>query len=241
MMIRFVHIPKTAGTTFSALLSIVAHNRNISFVSRQMCYEDLAKQGDYNVVFVRSPFDHVKSQFLECRDDPKWGQRVRAKKFPHTHNESDDYFSWLQHFNRLDRQQLGSAHDFRCQDPRNTMTRHLSCTKPQQSGDGGHPPNHALNQPVDLRRAMHNLRSASLIGVTEFMHQSVCLFNKSFPYIRKNDTIPRISHGVKHSSSRLDSPQYAPLVSALVPHDLALYSYAIRLFMQTLKAHPDCI
>jgi len=237
-MIRFVHIPKTGGTTFTKLLSILNMKFNISFVSKQACYNDLAVQGDYNMVFLRSPVHHVKSQFLECRDDSAWGQRVRSKDFPHTSNESSDYWSWLRHFQRLTPAEVGSTYDFRCQDPRNTLTRHLSCTHPVERGHGGHPPNHALDQPIDLARAMQNLDAASFVGITEFMPQSVCMFNKSFPFVAE---IPHVRHGVEDSHSRLNSQDYDSLVTSLAPHDFVLYDYAMSIFMRQLHDHPDCI
>ena len=235
--VTLTHIPKTGGTSLRTLFMTTP----LSFTARQGCYEDVQRAGAYNIVFARDPVSHVKSQFLECRDDVDWGQKVRSKTFPHTANESADYDAWLRHFSSLPSYHVGGAHDYNCEDPRNTMVRHLSChSNPRNApGDSGHPPNHALAQPLNITRAVANLNRASFVGLTGRLNESLCVIERDLG-IRFGGAVPHITHHVRDSVLRLNGVSHTRLVQYLTRMDWNLYVDALALFEHALSRHPDC-
>lgn len=230
----FVHIPKTAGTSMKR----IAETNNICHVSKQACFDDMKMDypHKYTTVMVRNPFDHVKSQFLMCRNS-KWGKNVRSKEFPHNDNEEKAFEIWLRHFISLDDTQVGAKYDFNCIDPRNTQTRHLSCSKPEKTGRGGHPPNHALNQPLDITKALQNLRDASLIGLTEHFDEFICMLQYKFNLKKINNKVHE-THGVKNSSQRLNI--FQDMVAKLTQKDDIVYREALEIYNNLLIDMPLC-
>ena len=123
-------------------------------------------------VFLRSVRGHVYSQYLECVFD-RWGKKVtRGSLFPRAKREGllGNFLIWLKHFGNLgdDPAYTGEKYDYRCQDPRDTQTRYMSCVTKSN-------PNHALNPPPDLESALENLRVVDFLGLTDFYTESVCM------------------------------------------------------------------
>lgn len=230
----FVHIPKTAGTSMKQ----VAESNNICYVSKQECFDDMMNRypNNYITVIVRNPFEHVKSQFLMCRNS-NWGKGVRSVNFPYSNDEEKDFENWLRHFISLDDAEVGSKYDFNCIDPRNIQVRHLSCSKPRISGSGGHPPNHALNQALNISKALENLRAASLIGITKYFDEHLCMLQNKFHLnpIRGNF---HETHGVKNSNEKLN--KFHELVKLLTQKDEIMFNEALDIYNELLNDMPQC-
>lgn len=175
--ISFTHIPKCSGTSFNLTMKP-------KFI-QQNCYRFMAHHPEnnntMNCVFLRSPRPHVQSQFLECKYD-EWGQLVtKATKFPRTDDIDVDFKTWLGHFVQLEDSEIGPAVDFNCVDPRNTMTRHLSCVSAPNPEA-----NHALTPPPNLTEAISNVASdAAFVGLTDFFHESICMIK-----LRRSGSLP---------------------------------------------------
>jgi hypothetical protein len=188
--LSLVHIPKTGGTSMTWHMADIVPCQT----SAQHCFDDMEGPSKYTVVVLRDPLSHVKSQFLMCRDS-EFGKGLRSKNFPVSANETDDYLRWLRHFVSLNDTQIGPEWDFNCIDPRDTMTRHLSCSQSKYYHTKGHPANHYLNQPADVDKALRALRRASAVGTTSQLQTIADRIANHFTSAQKE-------HARKHASNR---------------------------------------
>ena len=229
--ISFTHIPKCSGTSFESEIKPLYGN--------QECYTAMRKDNTLNVVFLRSPRPHVRSQHGECYYD-NWGKRVtKGTNFQRTNDSIADYESWLEHFSKLRASDIGQTKDFNCEDPRNTQTRHMSCSKapnPQA--------NHALPAPPCISLAITNLHDAGFIGITNFYHESICMLR-----LRQTRRLPegcgcgesknitthqQVTHGVpKHSEYNL-SPHVLEMVDNFTRLDKVLFVAALERFLDDI-------
>ena len=228
--ISFTHIPKCSGASFESEIKPKYGN--------QECYTAMRKDNTLNVVFLRSPRPHVRSQHGECYYD-NWGKRVtKGTNFQRTNDSIADYESWLEHFSKLRASDIGQTKDFNCEDPRNTQTRHMSCSKapnPQA--------NHALPAPPCLSLAIANLHDAGFIGLTDFYDESICMLQlrrtRRLPEgcgcgDSKNTTHQDFTHGVpRHSEDNL-SPHVLEMVDNLARLDKDLFVAALERFLDDI-------
>lgn len=131
---RFVHIPKTGGSSLKAELSELG----IPVDSHESCFwddyrlEGVGADTTNALTFLRAPRQHVLSQFMECG----WSHfgvkhtSVYAGLFPEKppfpSNRSDGLEVWLKHF--LDPAwTYDGAGDWDCYNPSNMQARALSC------------------------------------------------------------------------------------------------------------------
>ena len=234
--ISFTHIPKCSGTSFIIEMK--------PKYSHQNCYHAMRNHviNTMNVVFLRSPRKHVKSQFSECYYD-SWGKTVtKNTNFPRTDNVTNDYYTWIDHFILQQKENIkGHEASFRCQDPRDTMARHLSCLwapKPKA--------NHALDPPPDYDEAVVNLYDADFVGLTDFYHESICMIR----YRRERElpagctcednletiTHAHITHGVPQEQDTSRMPKHVQQkVDALVKIDTKLFLVALDRFIYDLE------
>lgn len=130
---RFVHIPKTGG---SSLRTELEANFGLSLGSKEACFWDeyLGRRPDANLItLLRAPRQHVLSQYAECG----WSHFGRkhtaayavlvpdAPPFPGA-NASHGLRAWLAHF-ADDGWTYGGSGDWDCYNPSNMQARALTC------------------------------------------------------------------------------------------------------------------
>ena len=122
----FLHIPKAAGT--SALSDLRDRGyQNSKFSQAEPCLRDVhcPSQGAIHFTLLRSPRDHILSQYHMCRDS-EWG-RLHARALPAT------FEAWLDHFLAPNASRLDA---FNCYNPWNMQARALTCSVSKEAGLG---------------------------------------------------------------------------------------------------------
>jgi FkbM family methyltransferase len=117
-LLVFLHIPKAAGT--SALSDLRNRGYRTSKLSQaEPCLRDVhcPSQGAIHFTLLRSPRDHILSQYHMCRDS-EWG-RQHASALPAT------FEAWLDHFLTPNNSRLDA---FNCYNPWNMQARALTCS-----------------------------------------------------------------------------------------------------------------
>eukprot|EP00541_Cyclophora_tenuis_P017391 CAMPEP_0116568100 /NCGR_PEP_ID=MMETSP0397-20121206/15421_1 /TAXON_ID=216820 /ORGANISM="Cyclophora tenuis, Strain ECT3854" /LENGTH=315 /DNA_ID=CAMNT_0004095257 /DNA_START=1 /DNA_END=948 /DNA_ORIENTATION=- len=171
--ISFTHIPKCGGDSFTKEFNIT--------MSRQNCYGDMPRNNWMTAVLVRSPRQHVHSQYGECRYDGYGIWRTANTSFARTDNLTADYEAFVKNFYQLKPWQFGESVCYRCMDPREIQTRYMSCH------DAANPrANFALPYPPRLNVALVNLMDADFVGVTDFYATTACIFQ-----YRREGTVPQ--------------------------------------------------
>jgi hypothetical protein len=229
--ISFTHIPKCSGGSFTSEIKTLYESQD--------CYTAMRTDNTLNVVFLRSPRPHVRSQHGECYYDATWGKLVtQGTNFPRTNDSVADYESWLKHFTKLRASDIGEKNDFNCIDPRNTQTRHMSCSKASNPEA-----NHALPAPPCLSLAIANLHDAGFIGLTDFYHESICMLQlrrtRKLPEgcgcdDSKNATHQHTDHGVPRHSEHNLSPHVLVMVDELTRLDKVLFVAALERFLHDI-------
>ena len=167
----FVHIPKTAGSSF--LEESVAHlpvNSTLTGNHELDACNGMNITFDKTSVFLRSPRSHVYSQFLECKYDG-WGKKVtNGTEFPRSgpessskndfENPSAGFEEWLRHVS-------SGEDDFRCYHPHNMQTRYMSCSCTHHYCKVGKP---------ELSKAKQKVKDIGFLGIADFYTISVCAF-----------------------------------------------------------------
>ena len=182
--------PMPQGTNFENCIAIDVRDRPTSA----------------RLVFLRSPFTHVFSQYTECRFD-SWGKKVTSAypEFPRDDSRPllDEFGQWVAFFIRQQRykQQNGKplpvvhvwhnkntnqsvesnkttavALALGCYNPRNMQARHMTCEAHAHA-----PLNAHFRQPgaplINVESALQNLhRSVAYVGIVELASTSLCLF-----------------------------------------------------------------
>lgn len=241
-----VHIAKTAGSSLRVDLFRRLH---IAVNHTQFCFGELHRRPVCSgrlVTMLRSPREHVLSQYLECRFDG-WGQNVtRGKHFPKSSSDFYlDFERWVHHFaSRGLMGTTGPPNDFGCYNPINFMTRQLACSRPGAAEVG---PNHHLPDPsnITLRVAMDNLRRVDAFGLTELYEASWCVLahklHGTLPGECKHDcqaergaakkAFTHVTHGVPpHSVSSVPAAVLRE-VDAITATDIDLYRIGVILFL----------
>ena len=122
----FLHIPKAAGT--SALSDLRDRGyRTSKFSQAEPCLRDVhcPSHGAIHFTLLRSPRDHILSQYHMCRDS-EWG-RLHARALPAT------FEAWLDHFLAPNASRLDA---FNCYNPWNMQARALTCSVSKEAGLG---------------------------------------------------------------------------------------------------------
>jgi len=179
-----IHIPKTAGCSFSKDLRWVLAPGE-GYHSKESCFytSKPMEAGDGIIAFLRNPVMHVYSQFLECKYD-KWGKQIVPEEdLPILENVT----TWLRHFE-------GGAvkYNLRCYHPYNMQARALTCQGP---GGAHHYRTHGPPRP---EVALKNLGSLFFVGVVEHYAASVCLF---FAKTQPGQPLPKFCDCTDESSS----------------------------------------
>jgi hypothetical protein len=225
----------------------------------QNCFTEMSKPilnkagmstSPFTAVMFRQPRLHLESQFFMCYT-AEWGIKVTSgTTMSRSGNYNKDFFSWISHMENLTLLDFGPSVDYKCIDPRNLQTRHMSCVSQKNPTA-----NHALSEAPKLDLALNNLYKANWIGITEFYHESMCLLS-----LRRQHLMPEgcecnntktvqhvhIDHDVKKSNLTY-SPTILRQANKLIRLDQILYSVAVERFIKDLtysdvisKKHIGC-
>jgi hypothetical protein len=194
--IVLIHIPKTAGTSFERdVIGIkqllgdeldeasnkvshkVGFKKHFQDYQNEKCYYEKFSKKDFNVMIFRNPRDHVYSQYLEIKWDPKFQTHhfTDGTRFPRNYTDEVGFDLWITFF---DIRVWGVLYtgDFNTYNPINMQARYLTCHI-----DGHHMDKLKLKETIDdimpkLPEAINNLHSVDLVGVTEFYPTFMCVF-----------------------------------------------------------------
>ena len=185
-LLVFVHIPKAAGT--SALSDLRHRGYRTSYFSQaEPCLRDVycRAKGATHVTLLRSPRDHILSQYHMCRDS-EWGRLHASSALPAT------FEAWLDHF--LAPNSTSQLDAFNCYNPWNMQARALTCSvasgseacrnsleqtfvqRCEQWGSELHRPSRVDSLEPPVPSALSSLDSmVQLAGVVELYSESWCL------------------------------------------------------------------
>ena len=244
--LSFIHIPKTAGTSFYN-----SFKRKFKFKESSPGFDELSlpyyeTQNATNLfTFFRDPSRHVYSQYLECKWD-HWGLRVTNNtKFPRRHAENEktgympDFFDWLRHFNRTS---ITKSH-FHCYHPLNMQVRYLQSHKKI-------PHNVDVDALYFTNQTKEQIKKLKFFGLTEAYTLTTCILE----YMLLNNTVPKhcdctfgnptqpkfleqkkITHGVPPHPFEVLNNVTKHLIQDLTKQDALLYDYAKILFWKRVK------
>ena len=125
-----IHIPKCAGTSLREELWLLdrekyGHLTRCGFAGcDEKCYADMYQPGKFHLTMVRSPRDHVFSQYMECRTG--MGKAIKHTGFPKWGSVKSDFVTWLQYF-VSDAPGARAGGQYGCYDPWNMQARALTC------------------------------------------------------------------------------------------------------------------
>ena len=170
-----VHIPKTAGTSFRLEVGILA-------LSYENCYSWFNGRFPFILTFVRSPLEHIYSQFMECKHDPVFYNITKKHGFPRSDSDEKDFETWINFFyNSWNKQKDESinitTNEFRCYHPYNMQSRYLSddCgvkeKKPQAHSYPLKPQSANF-----MNSSINNMNKLNFVGILEYYDASMCLF-----------------------------------------------------------------
>ena len=197
--VRFLHIAKTAGYSLGEMIHRCRYTplsllpQNYSY-GAEFCFRNLMADhlwpswqqtpGTHVVrmTTLRSPREHVLSQYKQCRFGHwnPWVGRSEVGKhqplFPAGEADGGEYIvggfrQWLQHFQTWN----VSNGDWHCYHPRSMQARALTCSL------GAHTSGHHVlsdeSQAIfpDAEQAIANMRSIEHVGMVDLFYESWCL------------------------------------------------------------------
>ena len=197
-------------------------------------------------LFLRHPWRHVLSQFLECKYDD-WGRKTTAgTSFPRGDEEVpvDGFDKWATHFLVAREGELrDGSHmdDYSCYNPYNMQSRFLA---PAAKTDRIHIRYKGSSRP-SLTQARERLRQMDFLGITDFYQASLCLFQffttGAMPeHCGCDSSDGPDTHHVHHKvpdHSLEDLPrETVRKLRDLVEVDAILYSHALKKFKAQVEA-----
>ncbi|CAE7639438.1 CACNA1A, partial [Symbiodinium pilosum] len=238
-----LHIPKVAGCSTVHDLGEIIGRENLW--SNEICYST-SKMAHFNntVVMIRRPRDHVFSMYQHCYSGggPGYYAALRAMNAaPGQENFTlpDTFGKWIE--NWVTKPHFGFygvyEDEFHCYFPFNMQCSRLTCLHP----------NERRAEP-DAAGAIKHMMSASLVGVTEAYHESMCLFSAKLLGTLPSHcdcTNPEAwaafeatdeDHGVKYEDT-VEAQSQAVLkgVDSLTEADRLLYNATVVRFIKDIK------
>eukprot|EP00435_Cladocopium_sp_Y103_P067893 s624_g30.t1 len=239
-------IMKAAGCSVVSDLSSMVGRENIYSYETCFRFSDSANFTALQdtVVMVRQPREHVFSQYQFCKlaTDPGYRRIVRyLEGLPGEKNfhMTISFQKWMEEWTRSPRYGSYSIledHEF-CFCPHNLQASRLACK------------NETLRSAtVDLDAAKHSLDAATMLGVTEAYHESVCLFhahllgelpdhcNCESPDDWNSYKETKETHGESYQGSIEDMPRETiAQVDAMTQQDKAIYQRGVKRFIADVK------
>lgn len=208
---------------------------------RSLRYSESMLPGQAPITFLRSPWNHVLSQFLECKYDD-WGKRMtNGTDFPRESMEYpvSGFVKWVEHFLKSGEgfPVAGSEAAFNCYNPWNMQARYLSTDMPLQANP--HFVFSELHTRPDLGDVLLSLHRMPFVGIADFYEPSLCLLR-----FHTSGTMPadcacesqyklklhHILHSVPiHSLDDLPGDALHKIYQ-LVEIDVALFLHALKIF-----------
>jgi len=236
-----LHIPKTAGTSFTLdAPRLLPSGMGLFSAEASLGWMEKVTGVDEIVTFVRHPTGHVYSQFLELADDA-WGKSVlkdRSKVVSVTH--------WLEQFfdgDSIKTDDFGGYHPF------NMLARSFINSEREPSQYDNH-----HYHTVDTKEAISIMKKVKFVGITEYYHESMCLFfDKVQPaeampdwcdckspewsqfsaHMTKKTTTDK-SHGVRLHSLKDLSERDLEMIVKLTEKDEVLYKESLNRFFHEI-------
>jgi hypothetical protein len=121
--------------------------------------------GDFRLTYVRSPREHVISQYSECRFDESWHFDVPGYDGSDGNKFSEASFrKWLEHT-------AEHTDDYGCYHPANMQGRYLTCSR---TGEEAHHLHSEAEREPDLGAALGALARLDFVGVVDLYDESWC-------------------------------------------------------------------
>ena len=242
-----LHTPKVAGCSVVQDLSDMVGRENI--FSDEVCFS-YSFRGTYNytVAMVREPRDHVYSMYQFCHMAVDPGYRVMTGRRHGLEGQENyklpgSFEEWIEEWYlrpRFGNYDIYEDEEF-CYCPYNLQSSHFVC-KSESSAKYCH-------ASADVHQAVANLESASMVGIEEAYHESICLFHarllgslpshcacESEAWQRYVETEIRHRHGDEaYGSVLLSSAETLRKVDEMTRDDRALYAAAVRRFLRDLE------
>jgi len=220
----FVHITKCAGASwvrdFKFLVGEKYFNPKGNMEGAEYTVSKAFQNypNDIQLISIKSPRHHVWSLFSQCKYG--WfGQKLTLNtQFPRSGDspESDvtDFSKWLDYF--VEQQEKGppeGAKEFNCYHPSNFQTRFMTAGihgRPQSllkipgQTDMYNPPFHTANI---------NYWREDWVGLTEFYHESKCMFCYRVILDKKKKQTKRSQDAIREAQSYIDTFCHCPLKS----------------------------
>lgn len=239
----FMHIPKTAGSSFKRDLAgnLGLHMPKDSERCFGMLYQSVSHT--VHVTFLRSPRSHVLSQYLECRF-ARWGlTQTNGTAFPRSSdNFYLDFAAWLRIYaSGRELGTEGSQAAFNCYNPINMMTRQLSCSRPET-------PHWILPDPwkTSAETALEHMSKLEVVGITELYAESLCLalykITKVLPAechqegdkcVKPN--MHKITHDLPEHNVAMASEEAINDLDSITQMDSEVYRAGVRRFLYEIK------
>ncbi|CAJ1400162.1 unnamed protein product [Effrenium voratum] len=249
----FVHIAKTAGTSFQVDGGSLVQPAMEFFHNGEACFdvtETLLPNATYAVLF-RSPVPHILSQFLHCKEFV-----LPAAGFCKSFAEGDVYEGfdrWVAYFEKL----RGKPHPtdfeglrkeaFNCYNPWNMQTRYFAQQTDQEIGTHEWHCHVTLNsyEPSAERAKRILTERVHFLGISDMYTETLCLLH----FLMHNDVPHTCScggpgplkemshddHGLpEHGVDELPRHLHEQL-SEFVQEDIRLYAFALDRFEAELR------
>lgn len=201
-----LHIVKTAGTS---VMRELTQSGGFDITSRELCIgqlKDIYGPKSFTITFLRSPREHVLSQFMQSKYS-----RMYSPAFPANSSDAEGFKTWIEYFydswnKRSDDKIIIARNAFNAYHPYNLQSRALSDICDKQH-------NYPQNEPQSdnhMRSAITNFDELAFSGVTELYSLSMCLLwhylGDAYRDIRDIACFPNNVHGrISHKSTiRID-------------------------------------
>lgn len=183
--IRNVHIPKTAGTSFTQDTMHVLRNTygdDVKGAGAENCFEEMAGADFYTTSMFRHPRGHVYSMYLQNRASQPChvpGREVSPE---------EGFAAWVDHFHKglSDDGSMNETYSFGCYHPYNFQSRVFSplCTKLNNTNkrcarQGSHFYSPDIQNVETMKHHLaDNMYKLNWLGLTEYYTASLCMYQE---------------------------------------------------------------
>jgi len=172
---HFIHIPKTAGSSFQFDSERFMAIGDTLKGSMEHSLAGTPGPIEHMVVLLRRPRAQVLSQFLECKYD-SWFTKRTGSSFPGFGQLSEPlqgFAEWTEHFTKAGPGGDGGLRfSYQCYNPWNLQSRYLTSSKQDWRVHVSSGP--AESMPV-LDEAKAKLKQVAVVGLAEHYEASLCL------------------------------------------------------------------